>query len=256
LANLVIGYRDRVAAATVDASSELPSLPAVNLSHPFLSPQAWRSTGNSAWIRADLGTSQTIGVLGLFGTSLTEAATVRVRLSANADLSSPTYDTGASPIAAGVDPNFGALIHLLPTPAAGRYLRLDLADASLTSLQAGRLWAGTKFQPVRNMAYGYKTSWLDSTRIDRSESAQSFVELGTVQRELRVTLPAVSEAERQGDVLALARLGRGQDVLLILDPASSNLGRDSLFGLIAENLSHQHTGPNRHALDLVIVERK
>lgn len=256
MANVILGYRDRVAGGTVTASTELPTLPAVNLRHPFLSPNRWRSTANAASILVDFGASYTIGCVALLKTNGTAAATFRLRLSASSDLSTPTYDTGSPEILAGVDPDYGHLIHVLAAPAAGRYLGLGLTDSSLSYIEAGRLWAGTKFQPTHNFEFGVRDAMLDSTRFAAAEGGQTWVETGVTQREIRLSLPALTTSEIRGDIDALRRLGRGQDVLAVLDPASSNLGRDSIFGLITDNLTSQHTGPFRHALDLIILERK
>ena len=256
MANLVLGYRDRVAAGTVTASTETPTLPAINLQHPFLSPNRWRSTANTASVLVDFGASYTIGAAALLGTNLTAAATFRLRVSANSDLSTPTYDTGVSEIAAGVDTDYGHLIHVLTDPAAGCYLGLALTDSSLSYIEAGRLWAGTAFQPDHNYSFGARDTTLDSTRIVPSESGQAWVELGVTQREIRLRLEALTDTEVNADIAAMRRLGRGRDVLAVLNPGSTNLGRDSIFGLITENLSTEHASPNRHVLDLVIAERK
>jgi hypothetical protein len=255
LANGVLVYGDRVAAGTVTVSTEVPTLLGTNLQHPHLSTP-WRSTANSASITVDFGTSYTIGGLFLGPTNMTAAGTVRVRISANSDLSTPTHDSGASPILAGVDPTFGHLIYVLSTPAAGRYLKLDLADSSLTYIQAGRLFAGTKFQPTRNFSYDYTESYIDTTGMSRSESGQVWIETGTQYREMRVQYRAATHADAQGDYKTIARLGRQHDILFVLDPASSNLGRDSIFGLIAQNLSLQRAHNDIYALDLIISESK
>ncbi len=257
MANAVLGYGpDRVAAGTVTVSTELPTLLGVNLQYPHLSPKVWRSTANSATINVDFGASYTIGCLFLGATNMTAAGTNRIRISANSNMSSPTYDTGASPDLAGVDPNYGHLVHVLASPAAGRYLRIELADSSLSYIEAGRLWAGTKFQPSRNFAFGYRRTYVDSTRMTRADTGQVWVEAGTVARELRVQLHALTDAEIQGDIATLGLLGRRDDVLFVTDPDSTNLGRDSIFGLITEDLSEEHSFPNVHVLDLVIAERK
>lgn len=237
-------------------STELPTLPALNLQHPFLSPNRWRSTANTATINADFGASYPVGVVALLKSNLTAAATFRLQLSANSDMSSPTYDTGVSQIAAGVDTNYGHLIHILAVAQAGRYLRLELTDASLSYIEAGRLWAGTKFQPTHNFAYDYRRTTIDSTRFAESEGGQTWVEVGVTKDEVRLHFEAFTDVEMQTDFAAIRKLGRHKDILAVLNPASTNLGRDSIFGSIMENLSDQHSGYNRHAADLVILERK
>ena len=256
MANIVLGYSDRVVLGTVTASTELPTLPAINLQQPFLNPNRWRSSANTATIDVNFGASYTIGVIALLGSNLTAAATFRLRLSANSALTSPTYDTGVSQINAGVDPTYDHLIHILPTSQAGQYLRLELTDSSLPYIEAGRLFAGIKFQPVHNFAYDYKRTTLDSVRMVDSEGGQSWVEVGVQKEEVRLHFEAFTDSESQADLTAIRRLGRHKDILAVLNPASTNLGRDSVFGQITENLSDQHAGYNRHSFDLVIVERK
>ena len=45
----------------------------------------------------------------------------------------------------GIDPDFRAMIHVLPTQATARYLRIDLSDASASYLEAARLFADRGF---------------------------------------------------------------------------------------------------------------
>lgn len=252
MANGVLGYRDRVAGGTVTVSTEVPTLPGTNLQHVHLS-KAWQSTANSATINVDFGASYTIGAVWLGGTNGTATATRRIRISANSDMSSPTHDSGSG--AAGIDPDFGALVHVLSTPSAGRYMRVELSDAALSYWRAGRLWAGTKIQTTRNFQFGYTKTYVDTSIMARTDAGQIWTDTGVVIREFRVRLPALTDAEINGDIDALLRLGRSQDILFVMDPGSSNLGRDSIFGVILENLSQQHSNPNIHQLDLVIAER-
>jgi hypothetical protein len=207
-------------------------------------------------VNENFGASYTIGVVALFASNLTAAATFRLRLSANSAMTSPTYDTGVSQINAGVDTTYGHLIHVLPTSQTGQYLRLELTDSSLTYIEARRLFAGLKFQPGHNYAYDYKRTTLDSVRMTDSEGGQSWVEVGVQREEIRLHFEALTDAEAQGDLTIIRRLGRHKDLVAILNPGSTNLGRDSILGQITENLSDQHAGYNRHSFDLVIVERK
>ena len=255
MATMAFGYQDWVKDGIVTASASLATQPPANLKDPALSPRIWIGLDNSEWVQVDFLVAQTLGLVGLFGFNGTATATVRVRLSNNSNMSAPTYDTGASPINAGVNPNFRALIHLLSAPASGRYLRLDLADAAIAIIQAARLVAMPAFRPARGIGWNIQREATDSTRIQVAESGQSWVQRGVVRREWRLQFHALTDAEVDGEFNAIMRLGRSDDVLVVLNPASSNLGRDSLLGLIQQNLSAEHRGLNLQTADLIIGER-
>ena len=248
MATMALGYQDRVESGTLTASGSLATQPVVNLKDPALSPRIWIAGDNSEWVQVDFGVSRTIGVVGLFGFNGTATATKRIRLSNNSDMSAPTIDTGV--VNAGVDINFRALIHVLSTPTAGRYLRVDVADAAISIIQAARLVAMSAFRPTRGIGIQLHRESTDTTRIQVSESGQSWVEQGVVRREWRLQFHALTDAEVDGEFNSIMRLGRADDVLVVLDPASTNLGRDSLLGLILENLSAEHRSlehPNRRS---------
>ena len=161
-----------------------------------------------------------------------------------------------SQINAGVDPIYRHLIHILPTVAGRALPAAGLTDSSLTYIEAGRLFAGSKFQPLHNYAYDWKRTTLDSVRFTESEGGQNWTEIGVQKEEVRLHFEALTDTEAQGEFAAIRKLGRHKDILAVLNPGSANLGRDSVFGQITENLSDQHSGYNRHTADLVIVERK
>lgn len=257
MANLVIGYQDRVPGGTVTASTQVGTLPAINMQHPALSPQKWRSTGNTASILLDMGATYSIGATALLGTNLTAAATWRIRLAATSALTSPTFDTGAVQVSAGVDPAYGAAIRIFGSSPSGRWLGIDLTDTSLAFLEVGRWWAGTAWQPARNYEFGIKRAWRDTTRQTLTEAGQAWVDRGVTARSWSLTLPAIQGTERDTHLETMGRVvGLREDVLVVLDPSSSNLGRDSLFGLLTEGIASQHRRVNAHAASFTIVERK
>ena len=256
MATAAICYDDQVLAGALTASSDTPNLRVANLKHPALYPQIWRSTAQPSWVQCDFGASKTIGAVALLGTNLTPVATMRIRLSAAADMSSPTYDTGAEADAR-IDARYRHLIHVMPAPAAGRYLRIDLTDASLGYQEAGRLVAMTAFRPSRNFKMGYRWAWLDSTQIDVSETGQMWIEAGVTRRELRFQLHALTDAEAMdGQFVDIATTGRRQDMLVVLDPGLAKPALMSIFGPAMEHLSADHPMRDLHTADLVIHERR
>ena len=89
---ILILYDNRVDEGTMSASSEAGGLGADNLQDRLLSKVA-RTTGVAAeWWRADFGQTEAVSTVALWNHNFTVNATVRVRLSDNADMSSPVYD--------------------------------------------------------------------------------------------------------------------------------------------------------------------
>lgn len=80
---------------TISASSAAAGFPASNTQDQALS-KTWRSTSATGeeWILRDLGQSREIGGISVVSHNEDENGKLRVRISANPDLSSPVYDSG------------------------------------------------------------------------------------------------------------------------------------------------------------------
>lgn len=208
----------------------------------------------STYLQADFGAAVSIGCICLGNTNLSAAGTWRIRLSANADMSSPGYDSTA--VAAGVDPAFRLAVLFLASPVSRRYLRVDLSDGSLPHLEAGRLFAGAAFKPVHNFQFGAKREYPDQSRRFQSESGNDYVLRGSIRRAVAFTLPAVTTAEWEATLEPLLRLsGTSADVLVCLDPASSNLGRDTYLGLLDEIPAYEMNFPGHGTTSFRLAHR-
>ena len=236
MANLVLGYADRVRPGSLTGSSALATLPVANLQTQRLG-QPWRGQPGvtSAWLVADFGAAKSIGAVLLAGTNLSPAATWRIRLSSS-DASGAAGDVlDSGMVAAGVDVRFRLALLVLATDRAGRYLRLDLADATLPWLEAGRLAALALWRPRRNFAFGLQRGLNDLSKVARGEAGDVFALRGAVQRTLTLSLQAVFRDELVADVEDLLRsAGLTDDVLVCLDPASGNLGFESIWGTMEQ----------------------
>ena len=69
-----------------------------------------------------------------------------------------------------------------------------------------------KFQPNHNYAYDYRRTTLDSVRMTDSEGGQTWVEVGVQREEIRLHFEALTDAEAQGDLTTIRRLGRHKDL--------------------------------------------
>jgi hypothetical protein len=107
----IIGYTNRVLAGTLTAGSSASGLGPENVQDPHgCAASGWQTVagvltpGGGAYLRIDAGASVTWRAFLLARTNLSTAAQVRWRVSANSDLSSPTYDSGT--VTAGIVSGF------------------------------------------------------------------------------------------------------------------------------------------------------
>lgn len=234
MAKVAILQDNLIDAAAVTASAAAPFLPAALLQNAHVA-RAWETPDGttSAVLTADLKAQKPVDLVALAGVPLVPAtASWRIRL-ATGDSSGQTgdsYDSGT--VAPDLDPRYAQAVHLLPTTATGRYLRIDLADAGLTRLRAGRWIAGALHRFQHNYAFDASIRTVDTSERSEGDVGQLFHDLGQVYRVARLTFPRLRQDERYGVIEALDRLNAThRDFLLCLDPDSDNLSRDCLWGV-------------------------
>ncbi|MBI1173530.1 hypothetical protein GC209_19255 [bacterium] len=229
-------------AATLSVSSERSTLPRAFVQTPHLD-QRWRSLTAPAWIVADLGAIVAVDLVAALGTNFAASSTWQVRVS-TADATGAAgdaFDSGST--SSGISAIYGAAAMVLPVGTAGRYVRLDLADASLAYLEAGRLVAGPLWRPDRNFSTGYSRSWLDPSVVEMTPGGHIWVDERPMQRGLELTYSSVSEAELKAQIAPLMRaIGLRKDVAVLLDTASADLVEDMVWGL----LRTEPNGTNRY----------
>lgn len=238
MSNLAFAYNNlaTASATTLSASSALTLAPVSRLQGSHVA-RKWRGkNGNSESIIFDLGSSLAWDTLALIGTNLTSTGLTRVRGS-NIDptgASGEIYDSTS--IAGRVDENYGDLIILRNDSTASRYGRIDLSDTGLTYIDAGCLLISVRTQVTINFLPGWSRAWIDPSRKTIGQSGQTFIDQLDSYRVLDLTLGFLSQSERDGFVESIDRdLGEHTNFLTITDPASTNLGRDCLWGYIDGN---------------------
>lgn len=219
--------------ALITASSSYVLMTTAELQTPHVA-RKWRGrAGESETLLIDLLGQAEIDTAALIGVNVSANAMVRVRF-ATADASGlvgNAYDSGVSP--AGVDPAYGYLVHLMPAPATGRYLRIDITNPGAAYIEAGRLVVALRNQFRFNFAFGWSRAWVDRSRKSESRGGQIFVDRDNTYRVVSVSFETLTKSERNGFIEALDREnGERDDVLFITDPTSDNLGRDSIWGLV------------------------
>lgn len=229
--NAAMVYPNLADAGTLTASSSAALMSPLRLQNPHVA-RKWRGLNPfSEWLVLDLGAARSLDTVAIIGINLTLAAFHRVRVS-NTDSTGSAgelYDSGS--LTAKVDPAYGYLVQLLPAPVAGRYVRVDLTD-SLPYIEAGRFVVGLRRAFTVNFSAGWSRGYEDLSRRRTSRGGQTYIDRGDTYRKLELSFEFVSRAERNGLVEDLDLLaGMRDDVLVITDPLSSNLGRDTVWGL-------------------------
>lgn len=251
---LRIGYLNRADdPGVVTASTAETLLPAANLQDP--DPRIlWRSTASPASIFVDMGSSLAVHCVAIMRCNLDAASTFRVRVSV-ADPTAATNVHDSTALASGLDPNYPTLVYAIDSAATGRYVRIDLTQASPLP-EAGRLFVGRLWSPSSNMQFGWRPVSRDPSVRTRSAGQAIFIDAKTRERGYRFRLAGLTEDEGFDELEEINRLnGSKHDLLVIRDKDSSDLGRDTIWGLLEDVIEYEQGSPLRFDADLEVWER-
>lgn len=243
------------------ASSQVAGMEITQLiDSPNVTDDLWRSVGNSPQITLDLASNHSLDTVALFGLNLTSAATIRVRVSSSAGgvSSGDLHDVTYSISDAEFDPDYAALIVLLPAVVSARFVRLDIADTSLDYIEAGRMVVGARTALAYNFAPGSHFDWSDPSVVQKSKGQQTLIWQRGGFRSASLDIPWVSNAERWGLIETIGRVnGRHSDILIALDPDAANLPQWTIWGLMTDMQPSAFTAlPDLYSKTLQIEERR
>src|SRR5688572_18786198 len=229
---LRLAYQNYADQALIDVSA-IGSLPGSNLKTDDIQ-QIWRGTSaTGAAIRSDLGQLRQVGAIALINTSgISAADTHRVRISTTDPdgIVNNVYDSGE--IATNVDPVFEKYVHFVEPNVMGRHIRISLTVAT-GPVEAGRLVIAPTWAPSRDMSFGWEKLSRDSSSVTESLGGNPFIDVRHRRRGWRFRIFPLTEGEAEAEVDELNRLrGTGRDILVCRDINSTNLGRDTLWGLL------------------------
>lgn len=223
--------------AAVSASSQVLIMPASNLLTPHPS-ERWRSLSNSAFFVLDKGASISADTVMLCGLTCGPNATIRLRLS-TIDLTGAAGDVLDTGVLANGDMHFdveyGSFVYRLPAPASWRYVRFDISDPDASFVEAGCILDGTSTAFDFNFVPGGSIQYVDLSRISPTSSGMTLTWDDNTFRRINFSFDSVSAAQRYGIVERMDKVkGTKRNVLLMTDPASPNLPRDSVYGLVTD----------------------
>jgi hypothetical protein len=237
MASAAIVIDNNADGSTVAASSQDLKMPVSNILTPHPS-ERWRSLSNSAWFVLDKGSLVPANTVMLCGLTCGENATVRLRLSTidATGAAGDILDTGT--LASGdlhFDVEYGSFVYQLPAPASWRYVRFDISDPDSTFVEAGCILDGLSDTFGINFSVGATFQHVDLSRVSNTSSGMTLTWDDSTFRRVDLSFDWVSETKRYGVLERLDRVkGRKRNVLLITNPDSENLPRDSIYGLVTD----------------------
>lgn len=239
-------YRNLADEWTMTASSWIVAAPPSNLQNMHTT-RRWRGeNGASEYVLAygaavaQIDTIQVLKLAKLLGNGdqvpMTTAATYRIRLSSvdQTGIAGDLYDSGI--VSGGISEEHAKIALLLDTPLTAIAVRIDLFEADAAALLAGRLIFGKRDKFTINFGYGWQYGYSDLSRTRKSAGGQTFIDREERYRVLTVDFEAMPETDRYGFVDAIDRIcGTSQDILFIIDQATDQPDRDSIWGLVENN---------------------
>lgn len=233
--NIAAAWTNIALNATLAASSEAANMLVTKLQQED-TKRNFR-TGSTTTVDIDLtfSSTQSADTFFLANTNLTAIGTVRIRLSNTGLGNTDIWDSTAT--AGLVDTKYKDAIVLASSVKSGwKYARITLTDTSLTYIEAGFLFIGIRTQFDYNYSYGAQRTIVDPSIQKKTKGGQTKVLSRPKFKRWELPMGFVTEVQRWSAVEQIDLLnGISVPVLFILDPSSTNLGRDSIFGLIQES---------------------
>lgn len=225
------------AGCTLTASSEAAGMLVSKLQNEH-TRRNWRSGATSTVsITGTYPTDQSADTVDLLNTNLTAGGLARVRFTSAGGVGGDVWDSNAGLATGQVDPSYKDAIVLASSVKSGwRSFTIDLVDASRSYIEAGFLFIGTRTQFAYNYSYGAGRTRVDPSITKKTNGGQTVVRLKPAFWQWEIPMGWITEVQTNGVVEQIDLLnGRHLPVLFLMNPASTNLGKDSIFGLIQDS---------------------
>lgn len=263
MANLILGFPNRIDSSTLSGGSWQASLPLNNLKDRRLSKVA-RSVDAlvaSTKFDIDLTTDRPVKMLVLVKNNLSLDATYRIYGSNVSNFSTTVYDSGSQEVYPAVydslsleweDNNFWSgkldiefldsvaetsnlsLIHVLPTVTMARYWRVEITDTTNPDgyVEFGRCFIAGQWQVTNNILYGASLGYETSTSVEESLDNTEYFDVRKLYRVFRFELESYDYNEGHQKLLEISRqVGVDKEVFVVADIDDvENLYRRSFLG--------------------------
>lgn len=246
MANVMLGFPNRIDASVLSGGAWMASLPLSNLQDRVIGRVA--RTANlalaSTQFDINLGAPKPIRTIGVIHHNCSLFAQYRIRGASDASFSHVVYDAGFADVwpvvypsesldweadnwwsgkytAEEIDGYTATLVHILPANKLAQYWRIEFSDTNNPAgyLQFGRVFIGPAWQPTYNMAIGASLGWQTKTDIQEAISGAEYFQRRVPYRVERFSLNLMKQDEAFANAFEIQRrAGIDQEILFIHDP--------------------------------------
>lgn len=257
MSNLVIGYQNNLLLGGLAVSSSVPGLDASQLQNDQgNAATAWQTTGvGTATLTITAAAGSKWRAFGLFRTNLTTAAVVTVQVRNGGSGGTIVYSGTLSALVAG----YGQLLVVAPAEVVGDWCRFTITDAANPDgfFNVPLVYAGTVFQPLRNMSYASSTSRTASQVKATLRAGGVIIRTDWVARSYDCTFAGIKAVELPTiRAIELAALN-GNNILFVPDPASSTITQEAVFGVLEPQggIGYPYQGGDARGYRVIVTER-
>jgi len=238
--NSALAWENLSDAGIVSAAGAIPLAPASNLQNVHVGKK-WRHNAASSFVLVDLGALKPVDTVMLAGLS-GENPTLRVRYSTvdATGAAGDAFDTGSFTGLPRFSPDYAMLVDARPAPINARYVRIDIAEAAVPFIEAGRLAVSSREVFSTNMQAPWTRQAIRGAIDTVGVGGQTYTDFRPGHWRVQASYQFLTELERNDFVdaigIALVNLGR-LDMLWIRDADSANLARDSIWGYLESDFT-------------------
>lgn len=276
MANLRILYNNLADTATITASTSAASFPTTNM-QADIKGITWRSTSTvSNTITINWAANQTIGVLAMPFTNLTNTATINTTFwSGQNGTGTSLYTTGTitavpynlvtwGTVATGVNAysyGGGSAVRVY-TPSiltTVQSITITLVDGSNAQgyMEVSRIICGTYWSPTYNTEFGLTIDYVDQSTQSRSQAGNIITDIGPIHKVLNFTLSYLQKADRNM-LLQIMKLNGMRNALFIsLFPSDADIEKEftyQIYGKLSSNATISHPMYSQYASSITIEE--
>jgi hypothetical protein len=171
---------------SVSASSAASGLPASNVQNPLIR-RVYRSTDtNTEFLRWDLGSPQTIRQVFIGNHNFSKSASVTFSGNTTSNFTAPATNLTINVATDGLGATLTKTNTFFATAQTYRHWRLKVVDPSnaSSSLQIGRVMAGSAVNPRRNLSDGFTRRIIDPSRGAMTAGRQGYFKIRQKYEEL------------------------------------------------------------------------
>jgi hypothetical protein len=243
----------------LDGGAWQASLPLANLQNqePRKIARSIDAASASTIFLLDFGHVVPISIFGLINHNLSGLATIRFRLSASRDLSSPLIDVTVHVNSTGVvwgalvwgafrwegytpddQPGGTSTVYKHTSTQSARYIGVNIFDAANGDghVDVGVFVAGDPFVSAINIALGAGLGLVDPSKQSRAVGGALYTDVRPKWRTFNATLEFLTQAEAFGAIYKMRRqLGISGALLMIIDPSDTGvaLAASTIYGRLS-----------------------